>query len=81
MVRFPQRSGALRTFVDIVLSPTDDITHFEYSKKNNREKGPALIGIEVLQKQDFNGLVKRMEENGFIYEYLNEKEDLFRLLI
>lgn len=81
LVRFPQRSGALRTFVDIVLSPTDDITHFEYSKKNNREKGPALIGIEVLQKQDFNGLVKRMEENGFIYEYLNEKEDLFRLLI
>jgi len=81
LVRFPQRSGALRTFVDIVLSPTDDITHFEYSKKNNREKGPALIGIEVLQKQDFNGLILRMEENGFIYEYLNEKEDLFRLLI
>jgi len=81
IIRFPQRSGALRTFVDTVLSPTDDITHFEYSKKNNREKGPALIGIEVQKKEDFNGLVQRMEENGFIYEYINEKEDLFRLLI
>lgn len=81
ILRFPQRSGALRTFVDVVLSPTDDITHFEYSKKNNREKGPALIGIEVQKKEDYIGLVKRMEENGFIYEYINEKEDLFRLLI
>jgi threonine dehydratase len=81
IVRFPQRSGALRTFVDVVLSPTDDVTHFEYSKKNNREKGPALIGIEVQKKEDFNGLVQRMEENGFIYEYINENEDLFRLLI
>jgi threonine dehydratase len=81
IIRFPQRSGALRTFVDVVLSPSDDITNFEYSKKNNREKGPAIIGIEVQKKEDFNGLVQRMEENGFIYEYINENEDLFRLLI
>jgi threonine dehydratase len=81
IVRFPQRAGALRTFVDVVLGPTDDITHFEYSKKNNREKGPAVIGIEVQKKEDFNGLVQRMEENGFIYEYLNEQQDLFQVLI
>jgi len=81
IVRFPQRTGALRTFVDVVLGPTDDVTHFEYSKKNNREKGPAVIGIEVQNKEDFNGLVQRMEENGFVYEYLNEKQDLFQFLI
>jgi len=81
IVRFPQRAGALRTFVDIVLGPADDITHFEYSKKNNREKGPAVIGIEVQKKEDFNGLIQRMEENGFIYEYLNEKQDLFQFLV
>jgi len=81
IVRFPQRAGALRIFVDVVLGPTDDVTHFEYSKKTNREKGPAVIGIEVLKKEDFNGLVQRMEENGFIYEYLNEKLDLFQFLI
>jgi threonine dehydratase len=81
IVRFPQRAGALRTFVDVVLGPTDDITHFEYSKKTNREKGPAVIGIELQDKENFNGLIKRMEENGFIYEYLNEKPDLFQFLI
>ena len=81
IVRFPQRAGALRTFVDVVLGPTDDITHFQYSKKTNREKGPAVIGIELQKKEDFNGLVQRMEENGFIYEYLNEKQDLFQVLV
>ena len=81
IVRFPQRAGALQTFVNIVLGPTDDVTHFEYSKKTNREKGPAVIGIEVQKPEDFNGLVKRMEENGFIFEYLNEKPDLFQFLI
>ena len=81
IVRFPQRAGALRTFVDIVLGPKDDITHFEYSKKTNREKGPAVIGIEVQKKEDFNGLVQRMEENGFIFEYLNDRPDLFQFLI
>ena len=81
IVRFPQRSGALRTFVDVVLGPTDDITHFEYSKKTNREKGPAVIGIEVQKKEDYYGLVGRMEEQGFIYEYLNDKMDLFQFLI
>ncbi len=81
IVRFPQRAGALRTFVDIVLGPNDDITHFEYSKKTNREKGPAVIGIEVQRKEDFQGLIQRLEENGFIYEYLNEKPGLFQFLI
>ncbi len=81
IVRFPQRAGALRTFVDVVLGPTDDVTHFEYSKKNNREKGPAVIGIEVLKKEDYFGLIQRMEENGFVYEYLNEKRDLFQFLV
>jgi threonine dehydratase len=81
IVRFPQRAGALRTFVDVVLGPTDDVTHFEYSKKTNREKGPAVIGIEVQKKEDYPGLIQRMEENGFIYEYLNDKMDLFQFLI
>ena len=81
IVRFPQRAGALKTFVSIVLGPTDDIVHFEYTKKNNREKGPAIIGIEVQKKEDFIGLEKRMDENGFTFEYLNEKPDLFQFLV
>lgn len=81
IVRFPQRAGALRTFVDVVPGPNDDITHFEYSKKTNREKGPAVIGIELQNRDDLKGLIQRMEDHGFIYEYLNDRPDLFQFLI
>lgn len=59
----------------------NDITHFEYSKKTSREKSPAVIGIEVQKKADFNGLVQRMKEYDFVFEYLNEKPDLFQFLV
>lgn len=81
IIRFPQRSGALRDFVEKVLGPDDDITHFEYRKKTSREKGPALVGIELQKTEDFQGLVDRMHSNGFVAEYLNEKPDLFQYLI
>ena len=81
IIRFPQRSGALRDFADKVLGPDDDITHFEYHKKTSRERGPALVGIELQNPDDFTGLVQRMEENGFVAEYLNERPDLFQYLI
>src|SRR5690606_33911642 len=45
IVNFPQRAGALREFLDEVLGPEDDITTFEYTQKNNKENGPALVGI------------------------------------
>src|SRR5262249_36280266 len=47
LVNFPQEPGALRRFLDEVLGPNDDITLFEYVKRNNRETGPALIGVEL----------------------------------
>ncbi|MCZ6694160.1 MAG: pyridoxal-phosphate dependent enzyme, partial [Bacteroidetes bacterium] len=81
MVRFAQRPGALREFLEQVLGPEDDIVHFEYSKKNNREKGPALVGIEIKQKEDFEGLIQRMEHNNINYEYLNSRQDLLQYLI
>ena len=81
IIRFPQRAGALRDFLDNVLGPNDDITHFDYSKKTNREKGPALVGIELTDKKDLEGLVQRMTEHGFIYEYINDKPDLFQYLL
>ena len=81
IIRFPQRAGALREFATKVTGPKDDITHFEYTKKNSRERGPAFVGIELQDKNDLGGLLKRMEENGFVYEYVNEKPDLFQYLI
>jgi len=81
IVRFPQRAGALREFLVNVLGPNDDITHFEYSKKNSRERGPAVIGIELQNPEDFSQLINRMKERNFHYEYLNEKPDLFQFLV
>ncbi len=81
IVRFPQRAGALRDFLEQVLGPDDDITHFEYSKKNNREKGPALVGIEILRPENLKPLLDRMKARKFTYEYLNENSDLFQYLI
>lgn len=81
IVRFPQRAGALKEFVEKVLGPDDDIAHFEYSKKHHRENGPAVIGIELKAPQDFEPLVMRMKEHCFYGEYLNEKPDLFQFLI
>jgi threonine dehydratase len=81
IVNFPQRSGALREFLNDVLGPNDDITHFEYTKKNNRERGPALIGIEVNTKEDYESLLGRMNERKIVYQLINERPDLFSLLI
>ncbi|MEG1649402.1 MAG: hypothetical protein RR277_05880 [Rikenellaceae bacterium] len=81
IIRFPQRSGALLTFVQQVLGEHDDITHFSYSKKTNKEQGPALIGVELQNKDDFEPLIKRMKENGFVYDYINDNPNLFQFLI
>jgi len=81
IIRFPQRSGALLSFVQNVLGPNDDITHFSYSKKTNREEGPAVIGVELSDSADFKALVHRMDERKIVYEYINDKQDLFGFLI
>jgi threonine dehydratase len=80
IINFPQRSGALKEFVVDVLSPTDDITYFEYTKKTNREKGPALVGIQVQKPEDFESLIHRLDATGFGYELLNNKPALYHIL-
>jgi len=81
VVNFSQRAGALREFLAHVLGPQDDIAHFEYSKKTSRQRGPAVIGIELANKDDLKGLLERMEKYNYQCEYLNEKPDLLRYLI
>lgn len=81
MVTFNQRPGALRTFVNQVLHPEDDIIHFQYIKKNNKETGPVFIGIEVKQPHDVEVIKSRMDAEGFNYEYLNGKQDFLSLLV
>ena len=81
IVRFPQRPGALKEFVNEVLGPKDDISRFEYVKKNAREAGPALIGVELSDPNDYDGLIKRMEQYGINYTVINQDPDLFQYFI
>ncbi|WP_019849624.1 threonine ammonia-lyase IlvA [Desulfitobacterium sp. PCE1] len=81
IVNFPQRPGALKEFVGEVLGPNDDIARFEYTKSNNKEKGPTLIGIELSRKEDYQPLIERMDKKGFQYTRINDNPELFGLLI
>jgi threonine dehydratase len=81
IINFPQRPRALREFLDNVLGPNDDITRFEYTKKSNKDNGPALVGIELHSKEDFEPLIRRMEEQGVRYMEFTQNPTLFSLLI
>ncbi|MED4953594.1 threonine ammonia-lyase IlvA [Paenibacillus macerans] len=81
LINFPQRAGALREFLEQVLGPNDDITRFEYTKKHNKENGPALVGIELSDKADYEALIGRMASKGIAYTELNRDLNLFNLLI
>jgi len=53
LIRFAQRPGALKEFLNDILGPNDDITRFEYIQKHNKETGPALVGIELKSRRDY----------------------------
>lgn len=81
VIDFPQRAGALRQFLEEVLGPTDDITRFEYMKKTNRENAPALVGIELKNRDDYDDLIRRLSERDFEFLEINKDPQLFNLLI
>jgi threonine dehydratase len=81
MIQFPQRPGALKAFVNEVLGQEDDITYFQFSKKNSRESGPVVVGIELKNKEDFQGICDKLNALNFTFEYLNNNPTLFGLLV
>ncbi|MEE6186117.1 threonine ammonia-lyase IlvA [Niabella digestorum] len=81
LINFAQRPGALKQFVNNVLGPDDDITRFEYMQKTNKESGPALIGIELKNKNDYNHLIERMQKLNIQFKELNKDDSLFSYLV
>jgi len=81
LVEFPQEPGALRGFLDEVLSENEDITLFEYVKKNNRETGPALVGIEIAARHDLEPLLERMNHSRLRIEPVSPGSPLFTFLV
>lgn len=81
IISFPQRAGALREFLDEVLGPNDDITRFEYTKKNMKEEGPALVGVELKNREDYELLLQRMKKKKVNYVVLSENPYLFNFFL
>ncbi|HEX5170661.1 MAG TPA: threonine ammonia-lyase IlvA [Cyclobacteriaceae bacterium] len=81
LVRFAQRPGALKEFVNDILGPNDDIVRFEFMQKHNKETGPALIGIEVKSREDFDKLIERMNVHKLNFTLINQNENLFEYLV
>ncbi|QRY64486.1 threonine ammonia-lyase IlvA [Gordonia sp. PDNC005] len=80
LVNFPQEPGALRRFLDDVLGPDDDITLFEYVKRNNRDTGAALVGIELGDPSGLEGLERRMAHSRLDVERLEPGTPAYRYL-
>nr|WP_245975808.1 threonine ammonia-lyase IlvA [Amycolatopsis palatopharyngis] len=81
LVEFPQEPGALRRFLDDVLGADDDITLFEYVKRNNRETGPALVGIELGAPENLEPMLKRMDSAPHRIEQVSPDSPLFTFLV
>lgn len=80
LIRFAQRPGALKEFVNHVLGPNDDITRFEYMQKHNKESGPALVGIELNCKEDYEVLQKNLKQYNINFTEL-KNSNLFEYLV
>ncbi len=81
LISFAQRPGALKEFVNNVLGPTDDITRFEYMQKTNKENGPALVGIELQSRTDYDLLLQKMRTSNIGFSEINKNDQLFGYLI
>jgi threonine dehydratase len=81
LIRFAQRPGALKEFVNHVLGPNDDITRFEYMQKHNKETGPALVGVELKSREDYDTLLSNMQRYQINYTELNKDDNLFGYLV
>jgi threonine dehydratase len=81
LIRFAQRPGALKEFVNQVLGEHDDITRFEYMQKHNKETGPALVGVELQQKTDYENLIKNLNHFQIDYTELNKNDTLYSYLV
>ncbi len=81
LVDFPQEPGALRRFLDEVLGPSDDVTLFEYVKRNNRDTGEALVGVQLGSAADLDGLLDRMRTSEIHVEPLEPGSPAYRYLL
>ena len=81
LIRFAQRPGALKEFVNHVLGPDDDIKRFEYIQKHNKETAPALVGIELKKKEDYDMLLLNLKKYNIYYTELSKDDNMFGYVV
>ena len=81
LVEFPQEPGALRRFLDDVLGPDDDIVLFEYVKRDNRETGAALTGIELGDPHGLPALLDRIAASPLTIQHVAPGTTTYRFLV
>lgn len=81
LVTFNQEPGALRAFLNDVLNEGEDIIYFQYTKKNNRDTGPALVGIELPDPTDIKGLRRRMAASPLQVQEIDPSSQIFKILV
>jgi threonine dehydratase len=50
-------------------------------QKHNKETGPALVGIELKAKEDYDRLIRNMRDFNITYTELNKDDNLFGYLV
>jgi threonine dehydratase len=81
LIRFAQRPGALKEFVNQVLGPTDNITRFEYMQKNKKDSAPALVVVELQSPENYQVLIDNMKSYNINYTALNKNDNVFAYLV
>ncbi len=81
LIEFSQRSGSLKEYLNHIIDENTDIVFFEYIKKNNKETGPALVGIELSDKKYLNSLIFKMNKYGISYEILDKESSFFKFVL
>jgi threonine dehydratase len=81
ILEFAQKPGQLRKFLDSAMGPNDDIVRFEYMKKTNKERGAALVGVELKDKKDFQPLLERMRSIELNFQVITNDDPLYSYIV
>tara|TARA_Y100000991_G_C21970227_1_gene349010 strand:- start:1136 stop:2383 length:1248 start_codon:yes stop_codon:yes gene_type:complete len=81
IVKFNQKPGQLKTFINNVLGKDDDIFRFEYIKKTNKEYGNVLIGIQTNNSKNYEIIDENLKKNLFEYTKIKENDLIYSYLI
>lgn len=77
VIEFFQKPGELKRFINDILNENDDIVLFEYLKKNNKDLGKVLVGINTCNVEYIVALLEmhkynfiKINSDNILYEYL-----------